>query len=172
MSKTFLQAGYGKVRGVSMAASGCGPTAVADIVYNTKKDITPAAVAEWLYKRGDFGTSGTTRTGITDALGHYGYQCLYATPEHAGGAEWDFFVSLFKNMHEYLCWGIVLTVGRKNGGLDDYWTSGGHYLAITDYDPKTGRVFVRDPAGRRTGYHDVGKLKYDTNAMWFITKQY
>ena len=34
MSKTFLQADYGTVGGISMKNSGCGPTAIADIVYN------------------------------------------------------------------------------------------------------------------------------------------
>lgn len=172
MSKTFLQANYGRVYGVSMAAAGCGPTAVADIAYNVKKEVRPDDVAGWLYRRGDFGTNGTTRTGITDALGHYGLQTLYATPEHAGGAEWDFFISLFKNMRDHACWGIVLAVGTKNGGKDNFWTNGGHYLALTDYDQKTGRVYVRDPAGRHTGYYSLDQLKYDTNAMWFICKQY
>lgn len=172
MSRTFLQKDFGEVRGVSMAAAGCGPTAVADIAYNFHRNITPADVAKWLYDRGDFGVNGTTRTGITDALGHYGLQSLYATPEHTGNAEWDFFISLFEKMRDYACWGIVLAVGKKNGGRDDFWTSGGHYLAITDYDPKTKRIYVRDPAGRHTGYYSPSQLKYDCNAMWFICKQY
>ena len=172
MSRTFLQKDFGTVRGVSMAAAGCGPTAVADIAYNFHRNLTPADVARWLYDRADFGPNGTTRTGITDALGHYGLQSLYATPEHTGNAEWDFFISLFEKFRDFACWGIVLAVGRKNGGRDDFWTSGGHYLAITDYDPNTKRIYVRDPAGRHTGYFSPSQLKYDCNAMWFICKQY
>ena len=94
MSKTFLQSNFGTVKGVSMAASGCGPTAVADIAYNIGKDIKPDEVARYLINNGYMSSDGTTRTGITAALKRYGLQSLYATPEHAGNEEWKFFFSL------------------------------------------------------------------------------
>lgn len=172
MSKSFLQAKYGSVRGVSMASAGCGPTALADIIYNQYKDITPDQVALWLAADGQFSAAGTTRVGISRALSHYDMQYLYATPEHTGGKDWNFFIDLMKNTRDHACWAILLMVGTKNGGLDNYWTSGGHFIAVTDYDPKTDTLYVRDPAGRRDGYKSPAMMKFDCNAMWFITKQY
>lgn len=172
MSTTFLQGNYGKVNGVSMAASGCGPTAIADIVYNVDTSINPSKVATWLINNGYMSSAGTTRTGITAALKKYGMQSLYATPEHTGNSEWASFFDLIKNSRDHDCWMIVLAVGTKNGGASNKWTSGGHFIAITDYDPKTGKIYVRDPAGRNTGYQDPGTLKYCANAMWFIMRQY
>lgn len=65
-----------------------------------------------------------------------------------------------------------LQLFAEEGGTPTY-NSGGHFLAVTDYDPKTGRVYVRDSGSKeRTGYYDPGLLKYDTNAMWVICPTY
>ena len=172
MSKTFLQADWGTVKGISMANAGCGPTAIADIVYNVDTSITPAKVAKWMANNGFFISEGSTRVGISRTLTKYGFQYLYFTPEHTGNEEWCVAFDLIKNSRDHECWAIALAVGQKNGGKDDFWTYGGHFIAITDYDPNTRRIYVRDPAGRRTGYYDADKLKWDCNALWFIMKQY
>ncbi len=176
MSKTFLQANYGTIddgteNGISMANSGCGPTALADIIYNIDPKITPRKVAKWLYNIGHFSTGGTTRRGMTKAIAKYGMQCLYYTPEHTGNTYWNDAFQLIKASRDASVWAVALTVGKVNGGKDNFWTHGGHYIAITDYDPETGKIYVRDPAGRTTGYQDPDKLKYDCNAFWLITRQ-
>ncbi len=173
MSKTFKQADYGTVRGVSMATSGCGPSALASIIYNKDTSINPKKVANWLYSKGEFSTDGTTRTGITRALDHYGFQCLYFTPEHSGNEEWKTAFECIKASNEGKLWAILLVVGTRNGGKDNLWTNGGHYISVTDYDPETGKLYVRDSGARgRTGYYDPSTLIYDTNAMWVICKTY
>jgi len=172
MSKTFLQKDWGTVKGISMANAGCGPTAIADIVYNVDKDITPAKVASWMASNKFFIQGGSTRIGISRTLTKYGFQYLYFTPEHTGNEEWKFAFDFIKNSREHECWAILLTVGMKNGGKDNKWTYSGHFIAVTDYDPETGKLYVRDPAGKNTGYHDPNTLKYDTNALWVICKQY
>ena len=172
MSYSFKQYNYGTVAGVSMRAAGCGPTALADIIYNVDKTIAPNKVAAWMANRGYFSSAGSTRSGITAALKNYRMQCLYFTPEHTGGTEWRDAMELLKASREAFVWAIALTVGTVNGGKDNYWTSGGHFIAITDYDPKTGKIYVRDPAGRRDGYQDAERLKYDANCIWIITKAY
>lgn len=173
MSKTFNQSAYGKVNGVSMTSSGCGCCAVASIVSNVQPSISPKTVAKWLSENGYFSSAGTTRTGITKALQHYGMQCLYFTPEHTGNSEWELAFDMIKLSREHSLWAILLVVGTRNGGKDNLWTNGGHYIAVTDYDPKTGKVYVRDSGSRgRTGYYDPATLKYDTNAMWVVTKTY
>lgn len=173
MSKTFTQSAYGAVKGVSMAASGCGCCAVASIVSNVKPNISPTDVAQWLYSKGYFSSAGTTRTGITKALQYYGMQCLYFTPEHTGNSQWKLAFNALKLSREHKLWAILLVVGTKNGGKDNLWTSGGHFIAVTDYDPETGKVYVRDSGSKgRTGYYDPSTLKYDTNAMWIVTETF
>lgn len=173
MSKTFKQADCGYVSGVSMASAGCGPCSVASIVYNKDKSITPQKVAAWMKNQGYFSSAGTTRTGVTRALNHYGFQCLYFTPEHTGNEEWKTGLELIKATREGKVWAIALVVGTKNGGKDNYWTNGGHFLAITDYDPKGNMVYVRDSGSRNhTGYFDPELLRRDTNCIWIITETY
>lgn len=169
MSKTFNQADWGKVNGISMAASGCGPSSLASIIFNKDTSITPVKVAKWLYNKGYFYTSGTTRTGITAALNYYGFESIYYKPEHAGGAIWHEAMKKMKAAKGDW-WAIFLVVGTANGGKDNLWTSGGHYLAITDY--KLGKLYVRDSGSKhRTGYYDPESLRYDTNCIWFIRKK-
>lgn len=169
MSKTFNQADWGKVNGISMAASGCGPSSLASIIFNKDTSITPVKVAKWLYNKGYFYTSGTTRTGITAALNYYGFESIYYKPEHTGGAIWQEAMAKMKAAKGDW-WAIFLVVGTANGGKDNLWTSGGHYLAITDY--KLGKLYVRDSGSKhRTGYYDPESLRYDTNVIWIIRKK-
>ena len=168
MSVTFDQTKEGYVNGVSMPASGCGACAVASIACNIKYT-TPKQVAAWLYSRGTFSSAGTTRAGITVALEHYGFKSTYYTPESGGGTSWKNAMNQMKNLKGDW-WAIFLVVGKKNGGKDNLWTSGGHYLAITDM--KNGKLYVRDSGARkRTGYYDPELLRYDTNVIWVIQKK-
>lgn len=168
MSKTFTQSEWGRVEGISMAASGCGPCSVASIACNISYT-TPKQVAAWLSGRGAFGSSGTTRAGITVALDHYGFKSTYYTPESGGGRSWKKAMEQMKSLKGDW-WAIFLVVGKRNGGKDNLWTSGGHYLAITDM--KNGKLYVRDSGARkRTGYYDPELLRYDTNVIWVIQKK-
>ena len=72
MSVTFDQTKEGYVNGTSMPLAGCGPCSVASIACNISYT-TPKQVAAWLYGRGAFGSSGTTRAGVTVAKEHYGF---------------------------------------------------------------------------------------------------
>lgn len=169
MSKTFIQADYGKVCGVSMAASGCGPCALASIAYNNDTSINPTKTATWLYNKGVFSSAGTTRAGMTSGINNYGFECDYYKPEHTGGNTWKAALEKMKNLTGDW-WAIFLVVGKANGGKDNLWTSGGHFLAVTDY--KDGKLYVRDSgAKKRTGYYDPSTLQYDTNCIWIIQKK-
>lgn len=170
MSKTFKQREWGTLHGISMAASGCGPCSIAAIVANLVKDITPKKVAEWLYSSGDFFSSGTTRAGVTAAFEHYGFDVVgYYKPEHSGGTIWKNAMAKMKSLKGDW-WAVFLTVGKVNGAKDNFWTSGGHYLAITDY--KDGKLYVRDSGARNnTGYFSPEKLRYDTNVIWIVQKK-
>lgn len=171
MSKTFRQANWGTVAGISMAASGCGPSSIASIVSNVNSGITPKKVAEWLEDHGYFSSAGTTRTGVSKALDHYGMQSLYFKPEHTANKDWKTALELIKASHEGEVWAILLVVGTSNGGKDNLWTNGGHFLAVTDYRPRDGKVYVRDSGARgRTGYYDPDTLAGDTNCVWIVSK--
>lgn len=173
MSKTFKQAEWGYVNGVSMPTSGCGPCSVASIVYNKDTSITPVKVAKKMNEliAGSFSSGGSTRAGISKVLNHYGYQCLYFTPEHTGNAEWETALDMLKLTKDHKVWGIVLCVGMKNGGKDNKWTNGGHFLSITDY--KDGKLYVRDSGSKdNTGYFNASDLEFDCNAMWVICPTY
>ena len=126
-------------------------------------------MAAWLANRGAFGSDGTTRAGVTVALEHYGFKSTYYTPEHRGGTSWKNAMNQMKNLKGDW-WAIFLVVGKRNGGKDNLWTSGGHYLAITDL--KNGKLYVRDSGSKkRTGYYDPELLRYDTNVIWVIQKK-
>lgn len=169
MSRTFIQAGWGSVCGVSMATSGCGPCALASIAFNNDTSINPTKTATWLYNKGVFSSAGTTRAGMTSGINNYGFECDYYKPEHSGGAIWKAALKKMKNLTGDW-WAIFLVVGKANGGKDNLWTSGGHFLAITDY--KDGKLYVRDSgAKRRTGYYEPSTLQYDTNCIWIIRKK-
>lgn len=168
MSVTFDQTKEGYVNGTSMPLAGCGPCSVASIACNIAYT-TPKQVAAWLANRGAFGSSGTTRAGITVALEHYGFKSTYYTSEHSGGATWKKAMEQMKSLKGDW-WAIFLVVGKRNGGKDNLWTSGGHYLAITDL--KNGKLYVRDSGSKkRTGYYNPELLRYDTNVIWVIQKK-
>lgn len=169
MSKTFKQAQWGTVHGISMKASGCGPCASASIICNAE-NTDPVKIANWLYDRGYFFESGTSRAGITDVLQKHGLEVIgYFLPEHQGGSSWRKAMDLIKSLDEDW-WGVFLTVGTSDGAKDNFWTYGGHYLSITDY--KNGKLYVRDSGARdNTGYFDPEKLRYDTNVIWIVRKK-
>lgn len=84
MSKTFKQ--YkgawakhlypkGNKKHSTYSTSGCGPTAVADIVYNVDKTITPEKVGNYISSINGATAGGATyHTAIVKALKHYGFE--------------------------------------------------------------------------------------------------
>lgn len=131
----------------TMKAAGCGPTAVADIFYNFDRSITPPKVADWFAAHGyDSYKQGTVWTGIPAYLNKHGAKgtqlnanSLYGNRNSQAELNWKSKVQSGKY------WGILL-MGK---GM---WTSGGHYIAVTEY--KDGKYYVMDPASaKRTGWH-------------------
>lgn len=119
----------------TMSSDGCGPTAVADIVYNLDKKITPWKVAQWMTKNG-YSTyqNGTIHSGITAALKHYGFEALGINNKGSGDLTMKEFL---KQMAKGDRWGIILFAGGTKGGIT--WTLGGHYMAVVDYKVVNGK---------------------------------
>ncbi|QNM08056.1 peptidoglycan-binding protein [Wansuia hejianensis] len=128
--------------GDTMAGSGCGPTAVANIVQQM-----PTEVAKYIEsKGGTVSGHGTIWSYIDVALDHFGYNgrqlngtSLYGVQGSAAETTWK--NAMWAGNH----YGILL----MGPGV---FTKGGHYITITEYDGN--RCYVHDPASAaRDGWH-------------------
>ncbi len=131
----------------TMKAAGCGPTSVADIFYNFDKDITPVTVADWFAKNGfDSYKQGTVWTGIAAYFNRHNAKAVQLNASSVyGNRNTQAEKNWVSKMKTGKYWGILL-MGKS------MWTSGGHYIAITEY--KDGKYYVMDPASaKRTGWH-------------------
>lgn len=128
--------------GDTMAGSGCGPTAVANIVHQL-----PTTVADYIESIG--GTvpgSGTIWSCIDTALDHYGYNgqqlnggSLYGTRGSSAEQRWK----------SAMLTGKYYAILLMGPGV---FTRSGHYITITQYDGS--RCYVHDPASAaRDGWH-------------------
>ncbi len=140
--------------GETIAAAGCGPTAVADAVYHLDSSITPAKTAKWMQANGcACNGSGTYYSGIIKALKHYGYEgatqlnwtSLYGKSNAAVVKD---FLSKIKS-GEYV--GIAC-MGKS------IWTQSGHFVFIEKYDGK--KITILDP------YNTKSSCGNTTKAAW------
>lgn len=150
--------------GETMAAAGCGPTSVANIL-----DKSPWEVAQWMTSNGYASNGyGTYHEGIYAAVRAYGYECnKISTSSLAGSTKGSTFDTFQKSIQEGNC-GILLMGGQSTGCISNYWSKAGHYIAIIGYS--NGQYRVSDGAyAARDGYHPwsdfVGNIKhiYTTN---------
>lgn len=157
MSKTFRQAdkqwgsmGYPKSPD-TMANSGCGATACADIIVNNPAyaNITPKEVGTWMVKQGyAIKGAGTAWNGITACMKHYGFNVV----NHAS------MDTVWKAMEKGDTWGIILFRAGSKGGVT--WTTCGHFVAFSayKYENKQHFLYTRDPAPRKNdGWHSYEK---------------
>lgn len=141
----------------TMAGAGCGPTSVADLVYNIDKTITPWKVAKWMKSHGyAIRNNGTAHDGIPAALKHYGmHDVKYRSSMK------DIFDDLSKGKVA-----IFLFRGGSRGGIT--WTTSGHYVANDGYKIMNNkhRLKMFDPGGRD---HD-GWYYYESQMKGLIYK--
>lgn len=116
-------------KGVTVGGSGCGPTAVANVVTALKGRKTPKQVFDWICKHGYMTVgNGTYWAGITAALKHYGIKKFTVTSKASEALE-----SLKKGY-----W-VIGVVGPSR------WTHGGHYILLYDID-KENHLKISDSA--------------------------
>lgn len=153
--------------GENMASAGCGPTAVADLLNRT-----PREIADWMSGHGYASNgSGTYHEGIAACLRSYGYQASKITSSSLGGVMNDAsFEAVKKSVQGGNC-AILLMGGLNTGCRNSYWSKAGHYIAIVGYE--NGKYKVYDPAwDARDGLHDFydfqGNIKhvFITNVKW------
>ena len=97
--------------GRTMAASGCGPTAIANIVSSKHSGVTPADIADWLTSHGYASNgNGTYWSGIKAALDAYGCPAI----QHSS------MQPFFDEMAKGNRWGVILFRAGTRGGIT--WT--------------------------------------------------
>ena len=124
--------------GHNMIASGCGPTAIADLVYSINQGVTPWTVAQWLATHGYASNGdGTYWSGIKAALEAYGFSVNWHN------SMTQLFTDLANGQY-----GILLFKRGTVGGVT--WTLGGHFVAVRDYKVVNGEhwLYIGDPGQR------------------------
>lgn len=143
----------------TMASSGCGCCSVTHCAIEQPEywSLTPEDVQPYMKQFATHGW-GTTRTGITKGLLHYGYECVYTPSIKKLSSVW-------KRLKEGHNVGILLfTKGERNGVS---FTSGGHYIAFYDYKKENGKHWFRL---KDSNYrHNDGWFCFETHMKGLLT---
>lgn len=165
MAKDYKQGWYPNYpyAAETIAAAGCGPTSVADLL-----EIEPPEIADWMTKHGyAYPYQGTAYAGINAALTAYGADGKMIAQGQDGQTECQAFRTWRTAIQDGQM-GILLMHGTKNGCKDNYWTFGGHYIAVVSYSD--GYYLVYDPASAtRTGWHPFSDFAGDIAALYTST---
>lgn len=160
-------------KGSSFSGNGCGCVACTHIIIEQEKykNLTPEPVRQWMVKQGfAYPNQGTTWSGMTKTLQHYGYKVV-----HIG--QGDPMSKAWAELNKGNRIGIILFVGGK-GPNGTVWTAGGHYVAFTDYYVKNGKhyFYTKDSGGRdhdsaKHGYYTYeNSMKGVVSQMWIVEK--
>lgn len=147
--------------GETMAAAGCGPTAVANVL-----DKNPWDVAQWMQANGYASNgSGTYHEGIPAAFKHYGFESQQLTPSSLAGQMSSGYFGIAKTYIQAGECAVFLMGGTSTGCTDSYWSRAGHYIAIVGYDEQKNLYRVSDGANAaRDGWHTwedfAGRIKH------------
>lgn len=139
----------------SMATAGCGPTSVAMLAYAVDGKTNPWDVAKFMKKNGyAIRNNGTAWSGIPAAMKYFGLKDVKN-------------VSSMSDVWSYMSKGycaVFLFRGGSRGGV--CWTTGGHYVAVTDYKVQNGKhyLYTRDSGGR----NHTGWYAYETTMKGLI----
>ena len=142
--------------GESIAAAGCGPTAVADLL-----EISPIETAAWLQNNGyAVDHQGTIYEGIAACLSAYGANGKMIARDQDGQYDNEYFEA-WRNAIKSGRMGILL----MHKVVSNYWTNGGHYIAVVGYS--NYQYLVYDPASTvRTGWHTFEDFAGDIAALY------
>jgi len=142
----------------SMATAGCGPTSVAMLAYAVDGKTTPWDVAKYMKKHGYavYG-NGTAWSGIPAAMKAFGLQDVKKVDVGSSmNTVWEY-------MAKGYCAVFLFRAGSRGGVC---WTTGGHYVAVTDYKVQNGKhyLYTRDSGGR----NHTGWYAYETTMRGLI----
>ena len=139
--------------GYTIKSQGCGPTSIADAVYDLNKKITPAKIAKWMEENGcSCHGSGTYYSGMVKGLKHYGYeamQCNYSSLY--GKTNTAVATDFLKKIKSGKYIGIAC-MGKS------IWTTSGHYVFIRKVSE--GHIYIYDP------YNTSSNCELTTRNQW------
>ena len=154
------------VKSSSFGENGCGCCACAHLVIEKDKykNYTPKDLRKYMVGQG-FAVSGngTTWSGITKTLEHYGFDVVKPNINTSMDEAW-------KELNKGNRAGVLLFSAGTRGGVT--WTSGGHYVAFLDYKVVNGKhwFYTKDSGAR----HNDGWHCYETTMrgllpqMWIV----
>lgn len=154
-------------KGSSFAGNGCGCVSITHILIERDKykNYTPEPVRKYMVSKGfAVPNHGTTWSGITKTLEHYGYKVY-----HIGSS--DPMSKAWKELNKGNRIGIILFSGGA-GPDGTVWTGGGHYMAFTGYKVQDGkhRLYMKDSGPRRHDgwYYYEKSMKGKVFQMWIV----
>ena len=130
--------------GGTISAQGCGPTSIADAVYDLDPSITPAKTAEWMEDNGcSCHGSGTYYSGMVKGLKHFGYTestqlnytSLYGKKDNSVVTD---FLKKIKS-------GNYIGIACMGKSI---WTTSGHYVFIRKVT--SAHIYIYDPWNTKT----------------------
>lgn len=146
--------------------NGCGCCAVLHLLLEKNPSWTPETIRPYMVSKGyAVQGQGTTWGGITETMKHYGLANVVQY--------WDFNTNMTKTIAD--CnkggrMGIILFSGGSAGSKGTVWTTGGHYVAFTDYKVVGNKhyFYMKDSGARK---HD-GWFSYEENMRGKVSKVY
>ena len=160
-------------RDCTMSGAGCGCVACTHIVIEQEKykNYTPESLRPWMVNQGfAIRNQGTTWSGITKTLQHYGYSVTHIGISDPMSKAW---AELNKGNRI----GIILFKGGR-GPNGTVWTASGHYVAFTDYKVVDGKhyFYTKDSGGRNHDSAKYGYYSYENSMkgvvyqMWIVPR--
>ena len=160
-------------RDCTMSGAGCGCVACTHIVIEQEKykNYTPENLRPWMVSQGfAIRNQGTTWSGITKTLQHYGYSVTHIGISDPMSEAW---AELNKGNRI----GIILFKGGR-GPNGTVWTASGHYVAFTDYKVVDGKhyFYTKDSGGRNHDSAKYGYYSYENSMkgvvyqMWIVPR--
>ena len=160
-------------RDCTMSGAGCGCVACTHIVIEQDryKNYTPENLRTWMVNQGfAIRNQGTTWSGITKTLQHFGY-----TVTHIGIS--DPMSKAWAELNKGNRIGIILFKGGR-GPNGTVWTASGHYVAFTDYKVVDGKhyFYTKDSGGRNHDSVKYGYYSYENSMkgvvyqMWIVQR--
>ena len=149
------------VAAYSFGGNGCGACSVLHCIIEMAKysKWTPANVQPYMKQFATYG-NGTTWAGITEALKYYGLKDVKTVAAMS---------QLWPELSKGGRAGVLL-MGSKRGPDGTIWTTGGHYIAYTDYKYENSKhwFYIKDSGFR---HHDgwwcyEKSLKGDVVQVW------
>lgn len=146
----------------TIAIAGCGPCACADIL-----DVDPTQTAQWLEGNGyAYPYQGTVYEGIAACLTAFGADGKMLARDMDGQTS----AAVFRQWREIIQNGQMGILLMHNV-VSNYWTNGGHYIAIVAWDE--GKFLVYDPASPvRTGWHPWSDFSGNISALYTSSKRW